>query len=336
MTKTIIGFKSLLMMMNSGCKKTESLTGQGTQSEWQLVHESQDQVYYHGLHFVDQNDGWVVGDSGKLLHTNDGGNSWYIQESGTNVSLKCVYFASAQRGWIGGGYNSIGMTTNGGVTWIWQHPVGESRRTFMAMSFVNEYTGWLADNYGGILHTEDGGMTWVSQISGTTWAITSVQFLDATEGWATATNRVVLHTTDGGNNWITKTLGTINYGSGVTAIYNDIFFCNRTKGWIATIVMASSIGNPMASVVGTSDTGKTWNCQPTPEGEGINSLQLVNESYGWAGSYGGILLTTNSGITWDYQLREKDGDSIVDICSVDQLHGWALTFKGSVYEYHAL
>jgi photosystem II stability/assembly factor-like uncharacterized protein len=324
------------MFMISGCEDAESPSGEGTQGEWKLVHENQNDIYYHGLHFIDQSDGWVVGESGRLLHTNDGGNSWNIQESGTNVSLKCVLFANAQMGWIGGADNSIGMTTNGGVTWKWQQPVGESRRMFMAMSFVNGNMGWVVDNYGGILHTEDAGMTWTPQISGTTWAITSVQFLDAAEGWATATNRVVLHTTDGGNNWMRNTLDAINYGNGIVAIYNDIFFCDGTNGWIATNVMASSIGDPMASVVRTSDTGRTWNCQATPEGEAINCLQFVNENYGWAGSHGGILLTTNGGRTWDYQVRRSDGDPMVDIFFVDDSHGWALTFQGRVYSWHAL
>ncbi|MDP1677204.1 MAG: YCF48-related protein [Bacteroidota bacterium] len=335
MKKTFFGFVALLVIMISGCKKTENLTGQETPSEWKLVRENQNDNYYHALSFIDQHNGCVVGDSGKILTTNDGGNLWHVQESGTTVSLKCVYFANTQKGWIGGGNNSIGLTTNGGITWIWQHPAGESSRTFMAMSFINEYTGWVVDNYSGILHTEDGGMTWTPQSSGTTWAITSVQFLDAKEGWAVATNRVVLHTTDGGDNWTTNILDTINYGNGITAIYSDIYFYNQSKGWIATNVGASSIRNPIASIVRTSDTGNTWNCQSTPEELAINSIQFVNENFGWAGCFGGILFTTNSGKTWDYQFSKTD-DIIVDICFVDQSHGWALSFNGSIYRYQAL
>ena len=72
------------------------------------------------------------------------------------MSLRTVFFVNTQKGWVGGGGNSVGRTTDGGANWIWEHPAGEPRRTFMAMSFVNENMGWIVDNFGGILHTEDG------------------------------------------------------------------------------------------------------------------------------------------------------------------------------------
>jgi len=333
--KTVIVGGILLVLVIIGCSNTDDVVGAGIQGEWKLVFESQDQTYYQGLHFVDINNGWVVGDSGVIVHTTDGGFSWDAQQSGTLVSLKTVFFVNVQRGWVGGGGNSVGRTTDGGATWIWEHPAGEPRRTFMALSFVNENTGWVVDNFGGILHTEDGGRTWLPQASGTTWAITAVQFIDSKEGWATATNRVVLHTTDGGSSWTTQILDTVNSGSGVTAIYSDVFFLNRSRGWIATNVMASSIMNPMAFVVATSNAGKTWSRQLTPEENGLTSLEFVNENCGWAGSFGGILLTTNGGNSWEYHLRKKDGELIVDLCFVDESHGWALTFMGSIYRYQA-
>jgi len=200
------------------------------------------------------------------------------------------------------------------------------------MSFVNEYQGWVVDNYSGILHTEDGGITWTSQNSGTTWAITSVQFLNANEGWATATNRVVLHTLDGGNNWTSITLDTLNYGRGVTVVYTDIYFYDRSRGWISTSAIFSNILDPVASVVSTSDAGKTWLCQPSPEKFSINAITFVNENSGWAASESGILHTGNAGGEWAYQLEVTE-DLFVDIWFVDESHGWAITFTGCIYRY---
>lgn len=335
MKNNILNFVLLLGILMMGCKKDENITTPtSTQGEWKIVRNADSTNRFWGLCFADQMNGWAVGDSGKILHTNDGGNSWNVQESGTKISLRCVYFANSQKGWVGGANDSIGITTNGGITWSWQHPAGESRRTFMSMSFVDEHTGWIVDNYAGILQTEDGGMTWTPQMSGTTWAITSVQFLDVKEGWAVATNRVVLHTTDGGNNWITKILDTLNYGSGITVIYNNIFFCNRSRGWIATTALASNIANQMASVVCTSDTGRTWIVQPSPEIYMINSLKFVNENMGWAAGDGGILQTTNGGEKWTY-VPEVTDNIFVDIWFIDFSHGWAITFTGNIYRYQA-
>lgn len=318
-----------------GCKETENPTElNSAQGEWKLVRNTQ-VGYFHGLWFADRNNGWAVGDSGRILNTSDGSNSWSVQESGTVVSLKCVNFANALKGWVGAGNNLIGMTTNGGTSWIWQHPAGDSRRTFMAMSFVNENTGWVVDNYSGILHTEDGGITWTPQTSGTNWAITSVQFLDSKEGWATATNRVVLHTTDGGNNWTTRTLDTLNYGRQVTVVYEDIFFVNRSKGWIATNSAFSDTDFHPTPIVSTSDTGRTWNCRVTPENSFITAIAFLNENLGWAAGSAGILYTNDGGARWTYQLQFPNV-LFVDICFVDQSSGWALTFTGNIYRYQML
>jgi len=137
-----------------GCEN--STAPNSPQGEWSLVGNAP-RGYYNAIYFVDRNNGWVVGDSGRILSTSDGGSSWNVRESGISSYLKCVTFVNLSRGWIGSRNNSIGLTTNGGLSWVWQHPPGNSQRLFTAISFVNENVGWIVDNYGGILHTEDGG-----------------------------------------------------------------------------------------------------------------------------------------------------------------------------------
>jgi photosystem II stability/assembly factor-like uncharacterized protein len=229
----------------------------------------------------------------------------------------------------------LGMTTNGGISWIWQHPIGESRRAFMAMAFVNERTGWVVDNYGGILHTEDGGITWTPQTSGTYFAITSVQFFDSQEGWATATNRMVLHTTDAGNNWRTTYLDNLNYGTGVTVVFEDIYFVSRSKGWVATNSAASDTDFHPTPIVNTSDAGITWRCQNTSESDIITAIAFADENVGWAASSAGILNTNDGGRHWTFQLQAR-GALFVDMCFVGRTRGWALTFTGNIYRFEAI
>jgi photosystem II stability/assembly factor-like uncharacterized protein len=329
MKNIILNFILFLTILIIGCNKDDNVTTpDSSQGEWKLVRNADTTNHFYGLCFADKINGWAVGNFGLILRTTDGGYSWNTQTSGTINSLKCVYFTDTQKGWIGGGSNSIGMTTNGGGTWSWQYPAGESNRTFMSMSFVNKQTGWIVDNYGGILHTEDGGINWTPQISGTSWAITSVQFLDAQEVWAVATNRIVLHTTNGGNNWTTSILDTLNYGGSV--IFNDVFFINHTRGWIATIGVSSTI-SPLAPIIHTSDTGNTWICQPV-QTEWTASLQFVNENLGWAAGESGILYTSDGGVTWINQLAVSNS-LFTDLYFVDQSHGWALTYSGDIYKY---
>lgn len=331
--KTVVCCAAAVIFFASGCLKADDPLAPGTAGAWHLVHERHNTLYYHGIFFSDLNNGWVVGDEGVVLHTGDGGITWTVQESGTTDALQCVYFANAQQGWIGGGNNSIGITTDGGRSWTWQHPAGKTRRMFMGLSFVNASTGWAVDNNRGIHRTDDSGSTWTTQVSTATSAVTGVHFFDANEGWAVTVNREALHTTDGGGTWISRDLADLNYGSNVSAIFSDVFFFDRSHGWIATNVGSSSISSPLASVVTTMTSGAAWECQPTPEGLSINAVRFVSPSVGWAAGSGGILVSTNGGAAWSYELQNADAGPFIDIFFVDRSHGWALTFTGRIYAY---
>jgi len=45
-----------------------------------------------GVDFVGETHGWAVGYYGRIVHTNDGGNTWVYQESGTENLLTGVDF----------------------------------------------------------------------------------------------------------------------------------------------------------------------------------------------------------------------------------------------------
>jgi photosystem II stability/assembly factor-like uncharacterized protein len=332
MKTNIVTVILLLTILIMGCEKNGTSTDSGsTNGQWVLVRESQSNDHFDALTFADQNNGWAIGNFGRILHTDDGGTTWNDQTRGTIASLKSVFFANAKVGWIGGENSTLGATTDGGVTWMWKRPAGESHGTFMAMSFVDEHTGWIVDNYGRILHTADGGNTWTEQVSGTTWAITSVQFLDAQEGWAVSANTEILHTTDSGTHWTKKDLASVHAGNDIAVVYDDIFFFNRSKGWIATNALVSSVANATAPVVSTSDAGETWTAQSSKE-PWMRSIQFVDESNGWAAGMNGILHTSNSGATWAYQLQAPE-EIVLDLSFVDQSHGWAITYEGRIYKY---
>jgi hypothetical protein len=55
-----------------------------------------------GVHFVDSNNGWTVGEGGTILATRDGGTTWEPQKSGTDKDLDGVHFADAHTGWAVG------------------------------------------------------------------------------------------------------------------------------------------------------------------------------------------------------------------------------------------
>jgi photosystem II stability/assembly factor-like uncharacterized protein len=56
----------------------------------------------NGIHFVDPLRGWVVGTTGALLHTEDGGATWVPATSNTGVTLNDVLFRNPDDAWIVG------------------------------------------------------------------------------------------------------------------------------------------------------------------------------------------------------------------------------------------
>jgi len=334
MKRAIIGILAFLMIMVTGCEKAndfaEPSSYNSAQGEWELVYEAEGNEHYHGLCFTDENNGWIVGDSGRILRTDDGGHSWRNQKNGTASDLHCIYFANDQRGWIAGSNNTIGIITDGGASWTWQQPEGKSQRLFMDMSFVDEQIGWIVDNYGGILHTEDGGATWVSQDSGTDNALTSVHFLDARKGWATVTNRTVLITADGGGSW---TVNRISLSLPSGTLFEDVFFIDSENGWIATTTVASSDSRVDSSpLLHTTDGGESWFIQGSLPDKWLRRVRLADKDMGWLIGMESLFYTEDGGDSWSSQLN-SGGDPFVDICLVDDLHSWVLSYTGKVYKF---
>ena len=58
------------------------------------IQDSGVSVDLQDVYFVDKNHGWAVGDSGTIIATMDGGNTWKIQISSIRKGMICTYFDS--------------------------------------------------------------------------------------------------------------------------------------------------------------------------------------------------------------------------------------------------
>ena len=146
----------------------------------------------NGAFFSDAQNGWVVGDSGTIIHTPDGGATWTGQTSSTILDLNAVYFADEKHGWaVGGGFTAttkyppmpptIVATTDGGAHWHGQ-PLWVDDDTdwdlnlilntdLYAVYFTDARHGWTVGRtytyddhkyHGLLLSTDDGGASWQS------------------------------------------------------------------------------------------------------------------------------------------------------------------------------
>src|ERR1051325_10438536 len=61
---------------------------------------------------------YAVGDSGKIMVSNNRGTTWTLQTSGTIQRLNSIVMVNQQYGLITGNNSTVLRTTNGGISWI--------------------------------------------------------------------------------------------------------------------------------------------------------------------------------------------------------------------------
>jgi len=178
----------------------------------------------YDTYFLNATTGWVVGDSGLVVKTTDGGSTWTPQNCGTKVRLRRVYFLNDKIGWIAAERRSVLRTTDGGATWSTvKLPVvaADSTRITYNVSFVNGAKGWAVcgkGTAGDIFVTSDSGKTWTSQ-KAILKRFYDISFANERCGVAVGADfTAMMYTTNGGTTWTAATkpdLGGVNYTSSV-------------------------------------------------------------------------------------------------------------------------
>src|SRR6516162_5622296 len=113
---------------------------------------------FHDLRSVtfagDGQRGWAVGGRGTILATENGGESWQTQTSGTTNDLVSVVFAGeGRRGWAVGDKGTILATQNGGESW--QTQTSGTTNDLVSVVFAGEgRRGWAVGENGTIIRLD--------------------------------------------------------------------------------------------------------------------------------------------------------------------------------------
>ena len=145
MLTRIITTVATFLLVFTVCKKTSSLNepGDSNPGSWELVYQSAGNTYFRDMHFTDQYNGWMVGDSGSVMHSNDQGLTWQAQQTGTGNDLRAVHFIDQNTGWIVGDYNTMLKTNNGGQDWLPLAFPDTVRSIFNSVYFIDENNGYI-------------------------------------------------------------------------------------------------------------------------------------------------------------------------------------------------
>jgi len=282
-----------------------------------------------GVAFVDVETGWAVSDYREIIHTTDGGDTWYHQDDQQPYpeEYNDVCFVDAQTGWVVG--STILHTTDAGENWTAQDSYYDYE--LYSVHFVDANNGWAVggyvDYFGSnhkrvIEHTANGGATWYGQFGESyEYPFHSVHFADADHGWAVGRPGAIFQTTNGGSSWNEQT-------SGTTADLEGVFFTDANTGWCV---------GAGGTVLHTTNGGGYWYPQDSGTNDYLEGVHFVDSSTGWivGASYppyqGVVLHTTDGGDTWSPQSVPIGEYLLYDVCFIGADHGWAA--GGMLYPY---
>lgn len=116
------------------------------------------------LFFTDNQNGWVVGINGTILHTTNGGATWQLQNSGSTEPLQCVFFANNSIGWAAGGSSNALLlsTNNGGLIWT-SMTTGISSGPILDIAFAPGGQAGYAITADSIYTSTDAGANWTKE-----------------------------------------------------------------------------------------------------------------------------------------------------------------------------
>lgn len=270
-------------------------------SRAELVEASKLRQNLYSTCFVTEDEGWAVGDLGRIFHTINGGLQWEIQNSGTKrpfVSIACVdgktLFAAGQAG-------QISKTTDGGKTWtaLKSGLTGQ----LLDIQFADANRGLAVGDYGHMVRTDDGGATWTNVAVPTDTKLPEdvaevvepgdivlygVHFADRDHVWVVGEFGVVLASDDGGQTFHSQ-------ASAAETTLFGVYFLDTQRGW--------AVGME-ATMVQTTDGGQTWTKIPvdSPKGFALALYEIAvnkDSQVGWVVGNNGLLLNSmDGGQTW--------------------------------------
>jgi photosystem II stability/assembly factor-like uncharacterized protein len=215
----------------------------------------------HAIAFRDDTHGIVVGNSGTIFATDDGGKTWVLRQNDKKQNFTTEHLVDVQM-------------------------IGNQ--------------AWATGFDGVILHSIDGGVTWEKQTSGTSMDLQSVDFLNPDLGWAVGWSGTILRTTDGGKNWKTihggasvTAIGSTPAGGAAEdfASYSlsTVYFKDEKNGWACGFA---------GELIGSSDGGLTWVNLKSPVKTTLSSIAIDKSGRIWIAADDQLVVSEDGGKTW--------------------------------------
>lgn len=277
-------------------------------SQWLKTNTTEDGPDLYSVYFIDDNNGWIagasgtilkldqqllwekqnsgtsktlmsigffnndiglaVGDSGIIIKSTDGGNSWMEIQHDDSYKLNYLFIVNDSLAYASGTVGKILKTTNRGKSWI--NLDTKVNNNFNAIYFVNENVGYLGSDSFKVIKTYDGGASWSPINLNEEGNIKSLYFLDSLTGYAGTDDEFqvgrLMYTSNGGRTWTEKD----NSSGGIHSMcFNDVnnglFVCGSDT-WYRKIC---TLDNDTVNIkYYHQEEYDLFSCKVTPSGKG--------------------------------------------------------------------
>ncbi|PPI83715.1 glycosyl hydrolase [Marinobacter maroccanus] len=237
-TLAFVGLSTLLL---SGCEAPLNLEAVRQQSQ-QAVQRTD---FFQA---VAQNDRVIAiaGNTGTMLVSDDGGQSWQRVPVSTNESFLSLD-ACPDGSFIALTFdNQFWHGNSAGTQWT-AHEL-PSQEQMMTAACSPDGSWWAGGSFTTIQSSTDQGASWQETTLNEDAILTNLQFLDSETAMATGEYGLLLKTLDGGQSW--------DYAGYLPEEFypHSAHFSSATEGWV---------GGLNGFIYHTTDGGETWNRQET-------------------------------------------------------------------------
>jgi photosystem II stability/assembly factor-like uncharacterized protein len=249
------------------------------------------------MHFVDARLGFVVGYGGRILRTDDGGQSWTIVHGiGFIGTITDLLFLDGQHG-IATSYSpTVLLTTDGGHRW--NESIPSTDHSCYAITSAPGgllYMVSITSNYDfDLLFSSDKGRTWevrarlpIEYSSSNPEMAQSILAISENDLLVGATFSLLLRSSDGGWTW---TREQVQRGAGSPFSTGHAIFHFPPS----TLIYVQSNGFQIST-----NGGELWNGRLTPGARTLWDAQFITPDIGYGLISGEFSRTTDGGATWE-------------------------------------
>jgi len=294
-------------------------------AQWQTVSSGTNEGL-NKVAFFSATTGFIAGNDGLILRTNDGGATWQQVAGSQNIDFHDIaspspniYVLAGELQW---NQPAVAISYDGGNNWWLPLMPANVKAGISAITFVTPSIGYAtAGSY--VMKTIDGGLTWSATQIAYPYFLNHVAFANSLHGVISGglhdETGFTMHTNDGGATW------TYDNDSYIEPIFTSQIL-DANNAWRVG-------GDPEFGgyISRTTDAGASWSHTILPNAApGVADIHFADATHGVAISGIQLLQTNDAGGTWTSTKLVESGNPLSSM-TVDQSGAyWIVGWNGII------